>query len=290
MSQQITAAFVRDYKTDVQHLLQTRGSQLREYVNWNTYTGEGGRPVNQIGVVQAVKKTVRHANTPYADTPHASRWVEPSDYEVPADLIDTQDKLRILFDPSGHYQKAHAMALGRALDAEIVAAFFATSKTGAQGGSTEAFDTTNFQIAAGGTPLTVSKLRTALQKLMGAKNRLDIDPPYIAITSKQHDSLLNEPEVISRDYNSALVMEDGKVRRFLGFTFVHLEELGVDGAAARRCPCWVKSGMHGAMWNDVVSHIDVNMNKSYATQVYSTSTFGATRLEQGKVIEILCAE
>lgn len=289
MSNQITAAFVRDYKTDVQHLLQTQGSQLREYVNWNTYVGEGGRPVNQIGAVTAIKKTVRHGDTPYADTPHASRWVEPSDYQVPADLIDTQDKLRILFDPAGHYQKAHAMALGRALDAEIVAAFFATSKTGAQGTSTEAFDSTNFQIAAAGASMTVAKLRTALRKLMAAKNRLDIDPPYIAITAKEHDALLAEPQVISRDYNSALVMEDGKIRRFLGFNFIHLEELGLDGAGATRCPCWVKSGMHGGMWNEAQTRIEENMNKSYATQVYSWATFGATRIEQGKVIEILCA-
>jgi hypothetical protein len=290
VSNQITTAFVRQYSSDVQHLLQTRGSQLRPYVMWDTYKGEGGRPVNQIGSVTAVKKTVRHADTPVADTPHAARWIEPADYEVPADLIDKEDRLRILFDPAGPYQQAHAFALGRAIDAEIVGAFFATSKTGPQGGSTEAFDTTNYQIAAGGTNLTVPKLRTALRMLMAAKNRLEVDPPYIAITARQHDSLLQEPEVISRDYNSALVMEDGKVRRFLGFTFIHLEELGIDGASARRCPCWVKSGMHSGMWNDIETRISERADKSYATQVYSRGTFGATRLEQGKVIEILCAE
>lgn len=289
VSNQITTAFVRQYKSDVAHLLQTRGAMLRSYVTSDTYTGEGGRPVNQIGSVAAVRRTVRHADTPLVETPHAARWVEPNDYEI-ADLIESQDKLRMLFDPAGPYQQAQAMALGRALDSEIVGAFFATSKTGPQGGSTEAFDSTNYQIAAGGTGLTVAKLRTARRMLMAAKNRLDIDQPYIAITARQHDNLLNEPEVTSGDYNRTLVLVEGQVQRFMGFVFVHLEELGVDGSAARRCPCWVKSGMHLGLWNDITTRISERDDKSYNTQVYSKGTFGATRLEQGKVIEILCTE
>lgn len=288
MSNQITAAYVRQYRTDVQHLLQTRGSMLRNYVTTDSYTGEGGRPVNQIGTVAAVKKTVRHADTPLVETPHAARWVEPNDYEI-ADLIDSQDKLRLLLDPAGPYQQAQAMALGRSLDAEIVSAFFATAKTGPQGGSTEAFDTTNYQIAAGATSMTVAKLRTARRMLMAAKNRLDIDQAYIAITAREHDALLNETEVTSGDYNRTLVLVEGQVQRFLGFNFIHLEELLLDGAGATRCPCWVKSGMHLGTWNDITSRISERDDKSYSTQVYSKGTFGATRLEQGKVVEILCA-
>ncbi len=288
MSNQITTGFVRSYSADVQHLLQTQGSMLRNYVMWDTYTGDGGRAVNQIGTVAAVKRVTRHADTPVVETPHAARWVDPVDYEL-ADLIDSQDKLRMLFDPAGPYQKAQAMALGRALDQEILGAMFATAKTGPHGGSTEAFLTATYQIAAGGTSMTVAKLRTARRLLMAAKNRLDIDQPYIAITAAEHDALLNEPQVTSGDYNRTLVMVDGRVQRFLGFEFVHLEEILVDGAGAKRCPCWVKSGVHGGMWNDINSRISERDDKSYSTQVYSKGTFGATRLEQGKVVEILCA-
>jgi hypothetical protein len=44
------------------------------------------------------------------------------------------------------------------------------------------------------------------------------------------------------------------------------------------------------MWNDITTRISERDDKSYATQVYVKGTFGATRLEEGKVVEILCTE
>ena len=286
MSNQITQAFVRQYRTDVEHLLQTDGSVLRPYVMWGTYTGEGGRPVNQIGAVTAQKVTTRHGDTPYADTPHASRWVEPQDYEVPADLIDTEDKLRILIDPAGPYQKSHAMALGRSIDQEILDNIFATSKTGPQGGSSEPWNSA-YTIAAGGKSLTVAKMKEALRLLMAARNRRT-DRRIMVISSQEHDALLNEPQVINGDYSKEMVLESGMIKRFLGFDIEVLEELQDDGTD-RSIPVWVPSGVHCGMWNDVKSYIDPMPTKRYATQVYSKATFGATRTQIGKIVEIKCA-
>lgn len=288
MSNQITTANTRQYKSNVELLLQTMGSRLREAVMEDTYTGEGGRPVNQIGQVTAQKKVSRHADTPLIETPHASRWVEPQDYEW-ADLIDDQDKLRTIVDPQSPYAQNGALALGRAIDSEIVNAFFATSKTGAQGGSTEAFSTASFQIAAAATGLTFAKLRSAKQKLMGAKVDVRNDPLYIAITSKQHSDLLNENEIKSRDFNDKAVLVNGLVMEFMGFRFIHLEELPLSGTD-RNLPCWSKSGMHLGLWNDITTRISERPDKSYATQVYVKGTFGATRTQQGKVVSILCVE
>lgn len=288
MSNQITTANTRQYKSNVELLLQTKGSMLRTYVMEDTYQGEGGRPVNQIGQVVAKKKVTRHADTPLIETPHAARWVEPSDYEW-ADLIDDQDKLRTIIDPESPYAKNGAMALGRAIDEEIVTAFFATSKTGPQGGSTEAFSTANFQIAAAATGLTLAKLISAKQKLMGAKVDVRNDPLYIAVTSKQHSDLLNDAKIQSRDFNDRPVLVDGLITQFMGFRFIHLEELPLSGTD-RNIPCWAKSGMHLGIWNDITTRISERSDKSYATQVYVKGTFGATRIEQGKVVSILCVE
>ena len=49
------------------------------------------------------------------DTPHSRRRVSLVDYEY-ADLIDNQDKIRTLIDPSSSYTLAAAYALGRAVD------------------------------------------------------------------------------------------------------------------------------------------------------------------------------
>jgi hypothetical protein len=92
------------------------------------------------------------------------RWVFPTDYEW-ADLIDDQDKLRIIADPTSPYAINGAMALGRAMDDLIITAATATSLTGEDGTTSTAFPAAQTAgTTAGG--LTVAKLREAMQLLI----------------------------------------------------------------------------------------------------------------------------
>jgi hypothetical protein len=45
-----------------------------------------------------------------------------------------------------------------------------------------------------------------------------------------------------------------------------------------------------SMAKDVTVRIDPRPDKSYATQVYACMSLGATRMEEEKVVEILCVE
>ena len=99
MSNEILDWSVIDYKSTVEALLQQRGSKFRDTVMEDSYHGKSGAAVNQIGAVNAALRTTRHADTPLIETPHDKRWVFPSDYEW-ADLIDDQDKLRVISDPT----------------------------------------------------------------------------------------------------------------------------------------------------------------------------------------------
>lgn len=289
MSDQISTAFVQQYTTNVQMLLQQRGSKLANTVTIGSYTGKAAKAVEQIGAVAAQKRTSRHADTPLINTPHDARWVFPVDYEW-ADLIDDEDKLRMLIDPTSAYAQNGAMALGRAKDDEIIQAFFGTAKTGENGTTSTAFDTSNQQIAASAAGLTIAKLREAKKILLSNEVDVDMDPLFCVVTATQLDNLLASTEVTSSDYNSVKALVQGKVDTFLGFTFVHCERLGVDGSSNRRVPAFAKSGMHLGMWNDISTSIDTRADKSNATQVLCKGTFGATRVEEGKVVEILCAE
>ena len=80
---------------------------------------------------------------------------------------------------------------------------------------------------------------------------------------------------------------EAKTRSFMGFSFVLSERLPITGTD-REIPCWVPSGMHLGMWNDITTRISERDDKSYSTQVYVKGTFGATRVEEEKVVEILC--
>ncbi len=55
--------------------------------------------IDQIGSATAALRTSRHADTPQMDTPHDRRRLSLADYEY-ADLVDDQDKVRMLIDPT----------------------------------------------------------------------------------------------------------------------------------------------------------------------------------------------
>jgi hypothetical protein len=291
MSTQINVAFVEQYRANVEHLLQEKGSKLRKAVMTSTHNGKGAVAVEQFGAVSAVKRTTRHADTPRIDVPQARRWVFPVDYEW-ADLVDDQDKLRMLIDPTSPYAEAGAMAMGRAIDDEIITAAFATSLVGENGTTSEAFGAgpSGETVTIGtGTGMTVQKLRLAKKLLMENFVDIDSDPLFVAMSAEQIDDLLSETQTTSLDYNTRPVLVDGKITAFMGFNFIHTERLGTT-AGERRCIAWAKSGIHLGIWGDVRSQIADRPDKSHATQVYCSVTIGATRTQNGKVIEILCTE
>jgi hypothetical protein len=289
MSFEVTTAFVQQYTTNVGLLLQQRGSRLRDAVTIGSYTGKAAKAVEQIGAVTAQKRTSRHGDTPLISTPHDARWVFPTDYEW-ADMIDDQDKLRMLIDPTSPYAMNGAYALGRAMDADIISAALGTAKTGENGTTNTVFDTSNQQIASGSAGMTVAKLREAKKILLSNEVDVEMDPLYIAVTARQLDDLLGTTEVTSADYNSVKALVQGAVDTFMGFKFIHTELLGVDGSNDRRIIAWAKSGLHLGMWNDISGRVSERADKSYSNQVYVSGTFGSTRTEEGKVVEILCTE
>jgi hypothetical protein len=294
MSFNVTTHFVQQYTTNVQMLLQQKGSKLRNTVSTGSYVGKAAKAVEQIGPVNAQKRTIRHADTPLISTPADARWVFPNDYEW-ADLIDDQDKLRMLIDPQSAYAQNGAYALGRAMDDEIVGAFFGTAKTGENGSTDTVFATASQTVlqgvgSTGATGLNIAKLREAKRILMANEVDIDNEQLFVVITAQQHDDLLNEAQAISLDYNTRPVLVDGKITAFMGFNFVHCERLPVDGNTYRRVPAYAKSGMHLGMYNDINTQISTRDDKGYATQVYVKGTFGATRTEEKKVVEIKCAE
>jgi hypothetical protein len=115
MSIQITTAFVEQYSANVMHLSQQKGSRLRATVSVESVTGKNAF-FEQIGSVAARKRPSRHADTPQMDTPHARRRVSLVDYDW-ADLIDNEDRVRMLIDPTSPY----AVRLMRRLSKPLMA-------------------------------------------------------------------------------------------------------------------------------------------------------------------------
>ena len=296
MSQFVTTHYVQQYTTNVQLLSQQRGSRFRMAVTTGNYTGSQGVPVDQFAASVANKRTTRYPALTPADTNADRRWVFPSDYDW-NDLIDSIDKLRLLLDPQSSYVQVGTAAMNRAMDDEIIAAFFGTAKTGVSGSTSTTFpagqQVSASEGATGATGMNVEKLKAAIQILLAneAWEPESGDPIYCAISATQNRNLMDEIQVINADYNGEKpVVNDGFIQRWGRMQFIHSERLPVNGSSQRRCPVWVKPGMHLGMWQDLSA--DVSQRKDLGGlpwQVYLYGTFGGTRLEEKKVVEIPCA-
>ena len=286
MSNQITTAFVQQYSNNVQMLSQQKGSLLRSAVDVETVVGKNAF-FDQVGSALAVKRTTRHADTPQMDTPHARRRVSLVDYEY-ADLIDNQDKIRTLIDPTSSYASAAAFALGRAQDDEIIAALSGTAFTGETGSTSTALPSSQKITESGTAGLTIAKLRSAKEILDAAS----VDPSiarYIAVSPKQITDLLGTTEVTSSDFNSVKALANGEVNSFLGFNFIVSNRL-TSASSKRLCLVWAMDGCKMAIGQDLMTRIDERSDKGYATQVYVCMTMGATRMEEEKVVTIQAHE
>lgn len=293
MSVNLPTHFVQQYSTNINLLLQQKGSKLAPYVATGSHVGKQASPVDQIGSIEAQKVTTRFAAMGRVDAPTDRRWVFPVDYDLPQ-LIDHFDKLRMLTDPESSYVTNAMYAMGRAKDVEILAAFTGTAKTGESGGTSTSFTAGNeVDVAEGGSNsrINVAKLRAVREKILSNHIDMQEDPVFVGITAKDDTALMNEIEIISRDFKGgdAPVLRDGKLDRFLGMNFVHCEMIETELAGTNEVtlPVWAKSGMYLGTWNDVQTSISKrNDLQGEPWQAYAIQTIGATRLDEEKVFAI----
>jgi len=311
MSFQIETAFVKQYSSNVFHLSQQKGSRLAGMVRKESQKSEAAF-YDRIGSVTAQRKVGRHSDTTYQDTPHSRRRVTLEDFFY-ADLCDKEDKLRMIMDPKSEYAQAAMWALGRAMDDVIIEAALGAAYGGKEGGSTVNMANANKVSCFDGTTTTgvglnVKVLR-AVKKKFG-QNEVEEGDLYFAVTSEQLDNLLGETEVTSQDFASVKALVQGDVDTFMGFKFVRIERLKVTSAAttynvtngivgsgtgtlpagARRCFAWKRDGIMLSVAEDVKARIDELPGKHYAYQIYASMGIGATRMEEVKVVEVLCNE
>ena len=286
MSVQITTAFVEQYKSNVFHLAQQKGSRLRDAVRTETVNGKA-HYFERIGTTAALKRTSRHSDTPRVDTPHSRRRVTMEDYDW-ADLIDNEDKVRMLISPESEYAQAGAWAMGRAMDDAIIDAASGNAFGGVAGGTTVALPSGQ-KIAHGSAGLSVTKLIEA-KEILDANSVDPEEARFCVVTSKQLSDLLAITQITSADFNSVKALVQGDIDTFLGFRFIRTERLDTNSSSNRLVLAFAQSGIGLAVGQDVQTRISERADKNYATQVFLSMTIGATRIEDEKVVEIECTE
>lgn len=295
--------YTTQFTTVLELKLQQMGSKLRGKVREGFHVGKQASPVNQIAAVQLKAPAGRFAPIQRTDTDFTRRWVFPQDGEL-AQLIDSFDELKTIVDPKSQYSDNAAQAVGRAWDDNIIANAFATSQTGQDAASlvAESFNAgttvgnVGFAVVntfgAGSTSvgLTVAKMIEAKRVFRHYHVDIDADPLTLVIGSTQEADLLKQVQVVSTEFNDRPVLVDGKITRFLGFDIVVSERLAVSGSI-RQCIAFAKSGLYLGVWRDMTNIASQRNDLSgHPYQIYTMTSFGSTRTQPGKVLQVQCQD
>lgn len=274
--------------TDMYQILpQDKGSKLRPYVTVEGgIVGESAVAANQIGITEVHEVTVKNGDSPEDEVTTARRWYVPRTYNW-GHLFDRLDKIRTMGDPNNMYALAAKKAFGRNEDDLIVEAFFGTNKTGQYGETNTSFTAGNV-IAAGGAGLSTEKLIKARTILLANEIDLESERPVCVVTAKQEADLLNDAKYNNIQWGKP-ILEDGKLKSWLGFDFVHKEKLPLSGST-RSIPVFVKSCMALGEWATMLIDFSSRKDKQSKPYLYMEHTIGATRLDEKGCVSIECTE
>ena len=109
MANTIEKSHVEQFKANVIHLASQKMSRLRSTAMEESITGKIHN-FERVGSAAAVKKLSRHSSTPVLDVPHSRRKVSLDDYQW-GDVIDAEDKIRMLISPESAYAREGAAAI-----------------------------------------------------------------------------------------------------------------------------------------------------------------------------------
>ena len=318
MSNQITTSMVKQFSDTLTMVAQQEGSRLRNAVQ--VEAGKVGEEyfMDRIGKVTAQKVTSRHADSPLIETPHERRRITPVDYNW-GDLVDSYAMLRVIIsDPASAYMTTGGMALGRAIDEEILEAAYGTAYLGKDGSTSATWSTGDSEVgsdvnivavnsatngdSAADTGLTLGKLIEARGRLMKNEviryNEGGVSDLFIVCTADQIENLLATTEVQSSDYNMIRALVEGQVHHFMGFNFIQTElvpnkvlaTVNSETPTVDRVLCFQRNALGLCLWKDIAGRITERADKRFSLYTFAEMTIGATRLDEKRMVEIHCKQ
>ena len=280
MSSLITQAFVQQYKANVIMLYQQKDSKLRGTVREEPLTGEA-HYFERLGPTEMVERLVRHQDTQYVDSQHSRRKVGIRDFTW-ADLVDKQDKIRLLIDPQSEYAQNAARAMHRNYDRLVIEAFTADAASGPSGATAVTFASEAlFDLDVSAAAIDSDDIRTVKAAFDNAD--IDEDDRYALVTPDTIQQLLADTKVISSDFNTLKALQAGGLGEgtWMGFKWKVSTLCPSAAGGDRYIFFWHRSAMGIAVGADPMVRIDELPTKDYSVQVYACRTMGATRVQAG---------
>jgi len=279
-------AYITQFSGAIHDLLEQGASKLRATVGLEMAKGEK-HMFERLGSFTATEVTQANAPTDPQDAAHSRRMATVRRYKA-ATTLDDINRLKMLIDPANDYTRKLAAAHGRTLDDVILAAMLGTASTGADGTGTQAFDTTNQQIAHGSTGLTVAKLNQALRILEANEVDLDNTRLYLAVGAHGKEDLLAEALITSIDYQDGKVLATGRFPQVRGVNIVSTQRIPAHTAGSvARAILYTEDALKVAMAQDLTVKVGENFERSATPTIITFSMFGAVRMDEQQAVDIL---
>lgn len=284
----IDTAFINQFSDNLHHLVEQKASKLRSSVKVEMAKGEK-HFFDRLGVFDANELATRLQATNLQDPAHSRRMASVTRYEA-STYLDDIDKLKMMIDPSSDYAMKLARAHGKKIDDVILAAILGSAATGKDGSGSVAFDTANQQVASAASGFTVAKFNKALTILEA--NEVDIDGVrlYLTLGAKGVEDLLNDPsnQFISMDFQDHKALTDGKIPSFRGVNIIRSQRVPDETVdVTKRGLLYTEDTIKLAMNKDLEVKTDERSDLNFVHQISTYMQYGAVRMEEDTVVDIL---
>lgn len=303
----IDNAMVKQFTSNIYHYSQQKDSRIWSVLSRTESINGEEKYFDSIGDTQVMEKTGRHSDTIHQEFDYMRRRLTMRDYFWSA-LVDKEDKLRLIHTPESEFSLEARYAFARKMDDIAVAGLLGNVWTGKTGTVPVALPNTQKIAATKGGAFS----GLSLEALMNIKFKFDAaevedGKRFIACGATEIKNLLNEDKITNADYAAVKALVNGEINTYMGFTFIRLERLpylttaatinaatgevgtGSDTAAigSKRCIAFTSDAVIKGIGANLTSKVSERPDKHYATQLYTSMSIGAMRMDEQKVIEIL---
>lgn len=224
MSINIDNNFVTNFGDTFELVSQQQMSKLRSCAREKKIVGEAmtiEKLFNPNDTLAPVNS--RHADLEISDMSHSRRISYVHDY-ARGYMIDTEDKVRMLIDPTSSYIEEITGEYNRTIDDALIEALLGSSYNGKTGSTVTALPAAQ-AIAHGSAGLTLAKVKQAYKILLKGHVDPDREDLILVVNAEGYEDLMNDAGLINIQNVPFRPNYDAKVPQVAGFKVLCCERL-----------------------------------------------------------------
>ena len=286
------------FKAQLMHESQQNGSRLDIAIMKEMMRGNRNY-FDKLGSVGHYKKSSRGEPKSFSDVTFERRLIQ-QEFVSFDHILDKEDLIHYVDNPSNDIVKAAVMEMGRHKDEIIFSAI--TGNASVQANSTTsnqaltlsvAVNDHSFDSGSGDVGLTAGKLLKAKTLIEEGYGMSGNEKLFVVAPSRQLHNLAIEEKVTSADYRGKKPLEGPGIHEglsgYLGINFIAYEGTGVDGSSDELAFMFTEDAAKLGIYQDLKVEIIKDPTRVGNPDLISvTQSLGGVRMYESKVCQIAC--